>query len=90
MAVVIRLQRTGKPHQPYYRVVAIEKARAASGKPVEILGSYNPRQEVAGKKVVITKDRYDQWIKVGALPSETVVGLVKSAAKLAAKAASGK
>jgi len=89
MAVVIRLQRTGKPHQPYYRVVAIEKARAASGKPVEILGSYNPREEVAGKKVVIKQDRYEHWIKVGALPSETVSALVKSAAKTA-KAAAGK
>ena len=86
MAVVIRLQRTGKPHQPYYRVVAIEKARAASGKPVEILGSYNPREAVAGKKVVLKKERYDHWIKVGALPSETVTALVKSAAR-AAKAA---
>jgi small subunit ribosomal protein S16 len=86
MAVVIRLQRTGKPHQPYYRVVAIEKARAASGKPVEILGSYNPREEIAGKKVVIKADRYEHWIKVGALPSPSVASLVKSAAK-AAKAA---
>ena len=41
--VVIRLQRKGKPHQPYYRVVAIEKARGATGKPIEVLGSYNPR-----------------------------------------------
>jgi small subunit ribosomal protein S16 len=83
MAVVIRLQRTGKPHQPYYRVVAIEKARAASGKPVEILGSYNPREEVAGKKVVIKTDRYEHWIKVGALPSPSVASLVKSALKTA-------
>jgi small subunit ribosomal protein S16 len=87
MAVVIRLQRTGKPHQPYYRIVAIEKARAASGKPVEILGSYNPREEVAGKKAVIKQDRYEHWIKVGALPSETVSALVKSAAKTAKAAA---
>ena len=87
MAVVIRLQRTGKPHQPYYRVVAIEKARAASGKPVEILGSYNPREAVAGKKVVLKADRYEHWIKVGALPSETVSALVKSAAKTAKAAA---
>ena len=83
MAVVIRLQRTGKPHQPYYRVVAIERARAASGKPVEILGSYNPREEVAGKKVVIKQDRYEHWIKVGALPSPSVASLVKSAQKTA-------
>ena len=90
MAVVIRLQRTGKPHQPYYRVVAIEKARAASCKPVEILGSYNPREAVAGKKVVLKKDRYDHWIKVGALPSDSVVSLVKSATRAAKAAAGGK
>jgi small subunit ribosomal protein S16 len=84
MAVVIRLQRKGKPHQPYYRVVAIEKARAASGKPVEVLGTYNPRESTAGKKVVLNKDRYEHWIKVGARPSETVATLVKSANKAAA------
>ncbi len=83
MAVVIRLQRTGKPHQPYYRVVAIEKARAASGKPVEILGSYNPRGETAAKKVVVDAARYEHWIKAGAKPSETVATLVKSARKAA-------
>lgn len=86
MAVVIRLQRTGKPHQPYYRVVAIEKARAASGKPVEILGTYNPREETAGKKVVLKRERYDHWVKVGAKPSETVATLVKSATRNAAPA----
>ena len=26
MAVVIRLQRIGKPHQPYYRIVTIDTA----------------------------------------------------------------
>ena len=86
MAVVIRLQRIGKPHQPYYRIVTIEKTRGATGKPIEVIGAYNPREEVAGKKVVLKADRYEHWIKVGALPSETVASLVKSSAKLAAKA----
>src|SRR5690242_11954136 len=58
MAVVIRLQRIGKPHQPYYRIVTIEKTRGATGKPVEVIGSYNPREESAGKKVVLKQDRY--------------------------------
>ena len=39
MAVVIRLQRTGKPKQAYFRVVAIEKGRGAAGKPI---GSSGP------------------------------------------------
>lgn len=78
MAVVIRLQRTGKPHQAHYRIVAIEKARGATGKPLEILGSYDPRAESAGKKIQLKKDRYENWRKNGALPSETVAHLVKS------------
>ena len=81
MAVVIRLQRTGKPKQPHYRVVAIEKTRGATGKPLEVLGSYNPRVENEGKKVQLNKERYEVWIKNGALPSETVANLVKHAAK---------
>jgi len=84
MAVVIRLQRTGKPHQPYYRVVAIEKTRAASGKPVEILGTYNPREEIANKKVVVDTERYEHWVKVGAKPSDTVASLIKRAKKAVA------
>ncbi len=86
MAVVIRLQRTGKPKQAHYRVVAIEKTRGAAGKPLEVLGSYNPRIEMAGKKIQLKKDRYDVWIKNGALPSETVESLVKAFSKTAAAA----
>ncbi|MEK7233241.1 MAG: 30S ribosomal protein S16 [Elusimicrobiota bacterium] len=82
--VVIRLQRKGKPHQPYYRVVAIEKARGATGKPIEVLGSYNPRIETQGKKVAMDKARYEYWIGVGAQPSQTVRTLVKAASKTAA------
>jgi small subunit ribosomal protein S16 len=81
MAVVIRLQRTGKPKQPYYRVVAIEKSRGAAGKPLEVLGSYDPRVEADGKKVELKKERYEAWIKNGALPSDTVANLVKAALK---------
>lgn len=87
MAVVIRLQRVGKPKQAYYRVVAIEKSRGATGKPLEVIGSYDPRQETAGKKVVLKEGRFDHWVKNGALPSETVATLVKSLNKALKKAA---
>jgi small subunit ribosomal protein S16 len=83
--VVIRLQRTGKPHQPYYRVVAIEKTRGATGKPIEVIGSYNPRVENQGKKFDLDAARYQHWIKVGAKPSETVESLAKAAIKAGAK-----
>ncbi|MBI5883824.1 MAG: 30S ribosomal protein S16 [Elusimicrobia bacterium] len=77
MAVVIRLQRIGKPKQPYYRVVAIEKARGSVGRPIEILGSYNPRMEKVAEKVQLNAGRYAHWIKVGAKPSPTVATLLK-------------
>ncbi len=81
MAVVIRLQRTGKRKQAYYRVVAIEKTRGPQGRPLEILGSYNPRGEKPKDKVQLDTVRVDHWVKNGAKPSETVVSLVKLAKK---------
>lgn len=81
MAVVIRLQRTGKAKQAHYRVVAIEKTRGPQGRPLEILGSYNPRGDKPKDKVQIRKDRFDHWVKVGAKPSGTVASLAKLAKK---------
>lgn len=86
MAVALRLQRIGKPHQPYYRVVAVDHRRAAQGKPIEVLGSYNPRADKAKDKVVLDLPRVDHWLSVGARPSETVASLIK-ASKAPAKAA---
>lgn len=81
MAVAIRLQRIGKPKQPYYRVVAIDSRRAAQGKPLEILGSYNPRADKAKDRMRVKVDRVEYWIKVGARPSETVASLLKVLSK---------
>ena len=87
MSVVIRLQRTGKPKQAYYRLVAIERSRGSTGKPIEVLGSYDPRGETMAKKLVLRQERYDAWLKNGALPSETVLTLVRLAQKSPAPAA---
>ncbi len=85
--VVIRLQRIGKPKQAHYRLVAIEKSRGATGKPIEILGSYNPRQEKRADKVAFNPERYAWWLGHGARPSSTVATLVKG--RLPAAAPSG-
>ncbi len=81
MSVVIRLQRTGKPKQAYYRVVAIERSRGSTGRPIEVLGSYNPRGETINKKLVVRQDRYEVWRKNGALPSVTVEKLMQQIQK---------
>lgn len=76
MAVVLRLQRYGKKVQPSYKIVAVEKSKGPTGKPIEVIGNYNPKAEKISDKVVIKIDRYEHWIKVGAKPSDTLSSLV--------------
>ena len=83
MAVVIRLQRFGKRTQPHYRMVAIEKRNGPHGKPLEIVGHYNPKAEKDKDKVQIKTDKIDYWIKNGAQASSTVASLIKKAKKVA-------
>ena len=67
---MIRLARTGARKQPQYRVVVIEKARARNGRPVEIVGTYNPRTNPA--TVDLKRDRVEYWVSKGAQMSERV------------------
>jgi len=64
----IRFSRTGKKHQPYFRILVQEKLRDPKGKFVEIIGNYNPRT----KELNIKEDRAKYWLGVGAKPSDTV------------------
>ena len=75
MSVRIRLQRIGRPKRPYYRVVAIDQRAKRNGKPIEILGQYDPA--LTENKISIKQDRYDYWVKIGAKPSDTVSVLMK-------------
>lgn len=73
--VRIRLLRIGKKNQPFYRIVVIHSRRAPqSHKYVDCLGWYNPR----GKELKIDLGKFDEWLKKGAQPSDTVARLVKS------------
>ena len=70
----IRLQRTGRKHEPTYRLVlADSKASAKSGKYLELLGNYDSRR---GEKSEIKADRVLHWISVGAQVSVTVHNLL--------------
>ena len=68
--LMIRLARVGARKQPHYRVVVIEKARARNGRPVEIVGTYNPRTSPAS--VELKRERIDYWRSKGAQVSERV------------------
>jgi small subunit ribosomal protein S16 len=66
----IRLRRTGKVHQPSYRVVVADQRAKRDGDFVEILGHYNPRSHP--KVFEVNQERVQHWLSVGAQPSDTV------------------
>jgi len=71
----IRLQRTGRKHEPTFRVVLTDsKNSTKSGRYVEVLGSYDPRkttEKFEGEKI-------KEWISKGAKLSPTVHNLLIS------------
>ena len=68
--LMIRLSRMGARKQPHYRIVVIEKERARNGRPVEVVGTYNPRTNPAS--VEMKRDRVDYWVSKGAQMSDRV------------------
>ena len=83
--LMIRLSRTGARKQPQYRVVVIEKERARNGRPVEVVGTYNPRTSPAS--IELKRERIDYWVSKGAKMSDRVSKIVSRPAP--ASAASG-
>ena len=69
----LRLRRTGKRNQPYYRLVVAEHTAPLNGKFVAQLGHYNPRN----KELVIDQDAIVGWMDKGAEPSNTVARLLE-------------
>lgn len=73
--VVIRLARTGKKKQAFYRVVIADSKRAVTAKFIEIVGWYNPHT----KELNLKEDQIKNWLEKGAQPSNTVAVLLKNA-----------
>ncbi len=75
MAVRLRLKRTGKKKQPSYRVVAVDSRKPRDGRVLEVIGTYDPRQEPSA--ISIVNERAVHWLGHGAQPSDTVAKLLK-------------
>jgi small subunit ribosomal protein S16 len=75
MAVTIRLTRAGSKKVPFYRVVAADRRSPRDGRFIEQLGVYDPLRDPVEFRV--DQDRLDHWIKVGAVPSQTVSELLR-------------
>ncbi|GHT39130.1 30S ribosomal protein S16 [Endomicrobiia bacterium] len=75
MTVRLRLQRRGKPKRSCYRVVAVDQRVKRDGKPIEVLGQYDP--VAVDNKFNVDMDRINYWLSAGAKASETVAALIK-------------
>jgi small subunit ribosomal protein S16 len=75
--VRLRLRRMGLKGQPSYRIVAADKESPRDGRFLEIVGFYNPRTYPA--TIQLKEDRIYEWMSNGALPSESVQKIFKSA-----------
>jgi small subunit ribosomal protein S16 len=85
MAVTIRLTRAGGRKVPFYRVVAADTRSPRDGRFIEQLGVYDPLRDPVEFRV--DEQRLQHWLKVGALPSQTVSELLRRQKKAAAPAA---
>ena len=82
--VRIRLKRIGKRQQAFYRIVVVDGRHKRDGRVLEDLGFYQPW--LKNKKSELSSQKYLDWVKKGAVPTETVTAIFKRISKSAAAA----
>ncbi|KAL1646631.1 37S ribosomal protein S16, mitochondrial [Diplodia intermedia] len=94
MVLKIRLARFGKRHAPFYNIVVAHARTARDGKPLEVLGTYDPIPKPARpddpsgrpyKDIKLDRSRAQYWLGVGAQPSDTCWRLLSMAGLLEPK-----
>lgn len=71
--LMIRFQRIGRVNDPAFRIVVLEKERAAkAGNIVEQVGTYNPRS----KEFTLNEVSIKEWIAKGAQPTDSIRNLL--------------
>jgi small subunit ribosomal protein S16 len=88
MAVVLRLSRAGTHKAPFYHVVATNSRSARDGRYLEDVGIYDPTQRP--ERIQLKTERIEHWLKVGAIPSQTVAMILRKSQKAAKLAAAPK
>jgi len=73
----IKLFRTGKRNQPRYRIVVVERRSKLGGRYTDLLGYYHP--ELNPPDIKLDLNKYSNWLKKGAQPTETVKALFTKA-----------
>lgn len=81
MAVRIRLTRLGRKKKPFYRIIVADTESKRDGKFLDVVGTYDPLQDPAA--IIIDKDKLQEWLGKGALPTTTVQSLIKRSSAVA-------
>ncbi|MDO4394790.1 MAG: 30S ribosomal protein S16 [Mycoplasmatota bacterium] len=77
MAVKMRLKRMGAKKAPFYRIVVADSRSPRDGKFIELVGTYNPLLTPA--EIKINEELALDWLKKGAIPTDTVKNLLSEA-----------
>ena len=73
MATKMRLARGGSKKRPFYRIVIADERAPRDGNFIEKIGNFNPMVPKDHKeRGVISKERAEHWLKVGAQPTDRV------------------
>ncbi len=72
----IRLAQHGSKNRRTFRIVAIEEGKRRNGRPVEVLGFYNPLVKPAELKLDL--ERLSYWKKLGAVVTVGVTKLLSN------------
>ena len=71
--LVLRMTRHGTKKRPFYHIVVADSRSPRDGRFIEKIGTYNPMlNKDDAKRVILTPERVQHWVKMGAQPSERV------------------
>lgn len=73
--------RMGKKKQPTYRIVAADSRSPRDGRFIEIVGTYDPRQDPS--VIEVDNERALHWLRNGAQPSDRVRKLLEISGAMA-------
>jgi small subunit ribosomal protein S16 len=86
MSTIIKLQRQGAPHKPFWRI-AVTDSRKPGGC-LELVGTYDNRRKPV--VVQLAEEKIAVWLKKGAVPTPTVKKLFQGKGIYARAAAAPK
>jgi len=74
------MTRHGTKKRPFYHIVVADSRSPRDGRFIEKVGTYNPMlQKDDAKRVILTAERIQHWIKMGAQPSDRVARFMHTA-----------